>query len=58
MNILAVWFLATAFAIAAALIWSFAPILVPMIAIGLGLGVLVAAVIRLARRIERHRGQR
>lgn len=58
MNVVRLWFLATALLVAGGLIWSFAPILVPMIAITLGLGGVVVATIALAQWVDRNRGQR
>jgi len=56
MSVLRIWFLATGAVILLALIWAFAPILIPMFAITAGLGVIVAGVVALARRLERARG--
>lgn len=56
MDFVRLWFLATALVVVGGLIWSFAPILIPVIAITAGLGVLVAGIVGLARRIGRNRG--
>ena len=61
MRFLAIWFLATALLLAAGLIWAFAPVLVPFIAITAGLGGVVAVIVALTRRLEiyvaRRRGE-
>lgn len=53
--VLRIWLLVTAGIVASALIWSFAPILVPVIALTAGIGGLVAGIVRLARRIEQRK---
>ena len=58
MQLLAIWFFITALVIVAALIWAFAPILVPLIAVAVGLGVLVPGIIWLARQLEKYRADR
>jgi hypothetical protein len=58
MSVLRLWFLATAVLILLGLIWAFAPILIPIFVITAGLGVVVAGVVALARRLERARGPR
>ena len=59
MRFLAIWFLATAFFLAAGLIWAFVPVLVPFIAITAGLGGIVAVIVALTKRMQvyvtRHR---
>ena len=54
--VLRVWFLATALLVAGVLIWSFVPVLVPMLGVTAGIGVLVAGIVAFARWIERKRG--
>jgi hypothetical protein len=58
MSFLRIWFLATGAVILLALIWAFAPILIPMFAITAGLGVIVAGIVAFARHLERARGSR
>ncbi len=58
MSVLRLWFLATAVLILLGLVWAFAPILIPIFVITAGLGVVVAGVVALARRLERARGPR
>jgi len=53
---LKIWFLATAASLSAAVIWAFAPILVPVMALTVGLGGLVAVIVAFARWLERRRG--
>jgi hypothetical protein len=55
-KILRIWFLATGVFLAGAMIWAFAPVLVPIIGLTAAIGVLVAGIVGLARRIERIRG--
>ena len=57
MSLLRVWFLVTALLVAGALIWSFAPILVPILGLTVAMGGLVAVIVALARRLERWRDQ-
>ncbi|MBS0242038.1 MAG: hypothetical protein JSS20_07660 [Proteobacteria bacterium] len=54
---LRLWFAGTALFITGALIWSFAPILVPIIGIGLLMGCLVLAIVRGARWLEARVGR-
>ncbi len=56
MQLIKWWFLGTGLVLGAGLVWSFAPILVVMAAVAAGLGVVVVAVVALARAIERRRG--
>jgi len=35
------------------MVWSFAPILIPVVAIAVGMGALVAGIVTLARKLER-----
>ena len=58
MSVLRLWFLVTAVLILLGLIWAFAPILIPIFVITAGLGIVVAGVVALARRLERARGPR
>ncbi len=58
MQLFAWWMLGTALLLAGGLIWAFAPILIPMLAVAIGLGGVVAGVIALARRLEQCRGSR
>lgn len=58
MSVVRLWFLATGALILLGLIWAFAPILIPIFVITAGLGVVVAGVVALARRLERARGPR
>lgn len=55
-TVLKIWFLATAAFLAAALIWAFAPILVPVMVLTVGLGGLVAVIVACARWLERRHG--
>ncbi|MGE0768177.1 MAG: hypothetical protein AB7L90_17100 [Hyphomicrobiaceae bacterium] len=57
-TVLKVWFLASAAVLAAATIWAFAPVLVPVLGLTAGLGGLVAIIVAFARRLERQRGVR
>lgn len=58
MSFLRIWFLLTGGLIAAALMWSFAPILIPVFIVGGVLGLLVLGVIAGARWIEARRTAR
>jgi hypothetical protein len=58
MSVVRLWFFATGALILLGLIWAFAPILIPIFVITAGLGVVVAGVVALARRLERARGPR
>ncbi|MFM9847404.1 MAG: hypothetical protein ACKVP3_09610 [Hyphomicrobiaceae bacterium] len=55
MSFLRIWFLATGAVVLLALIWSFAPILIPLVVLTAGLGVIVAGVVAAARWLERAR---
>lgn len=55
MSLLKVWFGVTALFVAGAMIWAFAPLLVPMLALTAAMGALVAGIVALARWIERRR---
>lgn len=52
MSFLRIWVLATGGIIGAALLWSFAPILIPVLLVAGGLGLVVVAVIAAVRFIE------
>ncbi|MFM9941421.1 MAG: hypothetical protein ACKVP7_18205 [Hyphomicrobiaceae bacterium] len=56
MSIVRVWFATTGILLLGAMIWAFAPVLVPFIALTLGLGLVVAAIVAVARWVERRRG--
>ncbi len=58
MTLLRAWFLGTGALIGGGLIWAYVPILVPMIAITVGLGGLVVIIVAAARHLERSRGRR
>ena len=58
MSFLKIWLIATAVFIVGALVWGFAPILVPLVLVFVGLTVLVAAIVRIARALERWRPSR
>ncbi|HVY41650.1 MAG TPA: hypothetical protein VG966_01370 [Hyphomicrobiaceae bacterium] len=58
MSVLRIWFLATGAVLGTLLMWSFAPILIPILLVTGGLGVLAAGIVALARRIERRRKSR
>lgn len=53
MDFLRLWFLGTAALVTGGLIWTFVPILVPVIAVAAGLGIVVAGIVAVARRFER-----
>ena len=52
MQLLKVWFLVTGLFLGGALVWGYAPVLIPMTLVGLGLGGLVWGILRLVRRLE------
>jgi hypothetical protein len=56
MSLLRVWFGATAALLAGAMIWAFAPILVVVLGVLVGLGLVVAVIVAAARAFERRRG--
>lgn len=56
MSLLRLWFVATALFLVATFIWVFVPVLVPLIAVALGLGGLVAVIVCIARAAERRLG--
>jgi uncharacterized protein HemY len=55
MTFLRLWLIGTAVFIVGAMIWGFAPILVPLLLVFVGLAALVAVIVRLARALERWR---
>jgi len=54
-GVLQLWLLATAVFLAGVLIWSFAPVLVPMLGVTIVIGGFVAIIVPFARWIERRR---
>jgi hypothetical protein len=58
MNLLRVWFIGTAVLLASAMVWAFAPILVPFFGVSAVLAVLVVVIVSAARAFERRRGPR
>jgi hypothetical protein len=57
-SVLKIWFLATAVLLAGAVIWAFAPVLVVVALVTVGLGLLVRVMVAFARWVERKRGPR
>jgi uncharacterized integral membrane protein len=57
MSLLRAWLIGTAVLLAGALVWAFAPILVPLMMVFLGLGGLVALIVGAARTYERRRNR-
>ncbi len=55
MSLIKIWFLGTALLIAGVAMWEFAPILVPVLALTIGLGGLVAVIVGLARHYQQKR---
>lgn len=55
-QVLRLWFLATGVFLAAAMIWAFVPVLVPILGLTAALGGLVAGIVAFARWLERLRG--
>ena len=53
MNLLGTWFAVTALLLAVAIIWAYAPVLIPLLGITAGLGILVAAIVTIARKLQR-----
>jgi hypothetical protein len=53
MSFLRLWLGGTLVFVLAAMVWSFAPILIPVVAIAVGMGALVAGIVTLARKLER-----
>lgn len=58
MSFLRLWLIATVVFVIGALVWGFAPILVPLVLVFVGLAALVAVIVRLARAFERRRTPR
>lgn len=50
------WFVGTGLVLGAAMVWSFAPVLVVMAAVAVVLGLVATGMVMLARAIERRRG--
>ena len=57
-NLLRLWLIGTALIVAAVLVWAFAPVLVFIGLLTLGLGALAGGMIGLARALERALGKR
>ncbi len=57
MILLRAWLIGTAVLLVVGMVWAFAPILVPLIIVFLGLGGLVALIVGAARAYERRRGR-
>ncbi len=55
MILLRAWLIGTAVLLVVGMVWAFAPILVPLIIVFLGLGGLVALIVGAARAYERRR---
>lgn len=55
MILLRAWLIGTAVLLVVGMVWAFAPILVPLILVFLGLGGLVALIVGAARAYERRR---
>lgn len=55
--VLRLWLLATALFVGSAMVWSFAPVLVPVLGLTVAIGLLAAAIVGFARWIERKRGR-
>ena len=55
MILLRIWLIGTAVFLAIAMVWAFAPVLVPLIIVFFGLGGLVALIVGAARAYERRR---
>ena len=58
MILLRLWLLIGAAVVASWLVWTFVPVLIPMLVVLFGLGALSTAMIRLARWIEQRRAVR
>lgn len=58
MSLLGIWLVGTAVLLAMAMVWAFAPILVPLFGVLAGLCLLVVAIVSAARAFERRRGPR
>lgn len=57
MSLLRIWLTATAVLLGCAMVWAFAPILVPLFLITVGLGGLVTLIVRAVRAYERSRSR-
>lgn len=57
MSLLRIWLTATAVLLGGAMVWAFAPILVPLFLVTIGLGGLVTLIVRGARAYERSRSR-
>ena len=57
MPILRLWFVLSGLALLGVLLYEFAPILLPMLAIAAGLGAMTWGITRIARRVEATRGR-
>lgn len=51
--VMRLWFLATGLFLGGAMIWAFAPVLVPVIGLTVMIGALVAGIVAFARYVER-----
>jgi hypothetical protein len=58
MSLLRAWLWGTAALLACAMVWAFAPILVPLFGVFVVLGGLVVVIVTAARAFERRRGAR
>ena len=58
MSLLRAWLIGTAVLLVSAMVWAFAPILVPVIGVCVALGGLVVVIVSTARAFERRRGPR
>jgi len=57
MSLLRAWLIGTAVFLAGGMIWAFAPILVPVLGVFVGLAALVTVIVWAARSFERRRGK-
>jgi hypothetical protein len=57
MSLLRIWLTVTAVLLGGAMVWAFAPILVPLFLVTIGLGGLVTLIVRAARAYERSRSR-
>lgn len=58
MGFLKLWLFGSVVAISAAAIWVYAPILIPVLAVAMGLGVVVVGIVQAARSLERWNARR
>lgn len=58
MTLLKAWLIATAVLLVGVMVWAFAPILVPLALVLLGLGGIVVVIVWAARALERWRDRR